>query len=247
MEFEVKRGDIFSLGNHRLMCGDATNVDDVKKLIDGETVNLCLTDPPYGMKVQKGDGRIGGKKHFTGGLRETVELEAKTYSHIIGDNSQETARKHYEIIKNFTKYQIFWGGQYFAHFLPVSGGWIFWDKKMNDNDFSDGELAWTNKGKRLRKYEFLWNGVCREGNYFYNPKPRLHPSQKPVELHMQILEDFTKYKDTVIDCFAGSGTTLIACNETGRKCLAMELSTEYVKIIIDRYKTLTNERVIKIS
>ena len=77
-------------------------------------------------------------------------------------------------------------------------------------------------------------------------KARLHPTQKPVELHMQILEDFTKPKDVILDCFGGSGTTLIACNETGRKCLMMEISPDYCDVIINRYAKLMNEKAEKV-
>lgn len=134
--------------------------------------------------------------------------------------------------------KIIWGGQYFAHFLPISGAWIFWDKKTGNTDFSDGELAWVSKGKRVRKYEHLWNGVCRAGKKDLNLIHRVHPTQKPVELHMRILEDFSRPRDVVLDCFGGSGTTLIACNEVGRRCLMMELSPEYCEIIKKRYEEL---------
>lgn len=157
---------------------------------------------------------------------------------MIGDNNQDTARKHYDIIKDINCTKIIWGGQYFANFLPVCGGWIFWDKKTGDNDFSDGELAWCNKGKRVRKYEQLWNGLIREGSPKLNPFPRVHPTQKPVELHMKILEDFSKPGDVILDCFGGSGTTLIACEVSKRTCLCMELSPEYCEVIINRYENL---------
>ena len=141
-----------------------------------------------------------------------------------------------------------WGGQYFAHFLPISGAWIFWNKRTGNNDFSDGELAWVSKGRKVKYYEQLWSGVCMAGNYALNARgfrkgerTRLHPTQKPVELHMNILEDFSKEGDVVLDCFGGSGTTLIACEMTGRKCLMMELSPEYCDIIKERYEKVTQQ------
>ncbi|MBR0252382.1 MAG: site-specific DNA-methyltransferase [Synergistaceae bacterium] len=238
----IKYGDIIQLGSHRLMCGDATKIEDVKKLIDGEKINLVLTDPPYGMKCQNKNGAIGKEEKHIAHLRDDRVVQSTCYSKMINDGSQDTARKHYEIIKNLAPLKIIWGGQYFAHFLPVSGGWIFWDKKTGNNDFSDGELAWVSKGKRIRKYEHLWNGVCMGGSYKLNgrgEKARLHPTQKPVELHMKILEDFSKPGDVILDCFGGSGTALIACNEIGRKCLMMELSPDYCEIIKERYEKLT--------
>ena len=241
-------GEIISLGRHRLMCGDATNREDVEKLIAGEHVDLVLTDPPYGMKAQDKNGAIGNPKVRRAKLRVLVPLKSKQYPLLIGDDSQESARKHYEIIKDVTDKIIMWGGQYFAHFLPISGAWIFWNKRTGNNDFSDGELAWVSKGRKVKYYEQLWSGVCMAGNYALNARgfrkgerTRLHPTQKPVELHMSILEDFSKEGDVVLDCFGGSGTTLIACEMTGRKCLMMELSPEYCDIIKERYEKVTQQ------
>lgn len=242
----MRYGEIIELGRHRLMCGDATNRDDVMRLVDGEQVNLVLTDPPYGMNVQNSKGRIGGGKRLTLSGNSTLYLESRKYPPLIGDNSPETSRKHYEIAKTISKKFIVWGGQYFAKFLPVNGGWLFWNKRTGNSFFSDGELAYTNIGKRVRMYTQLWNGVCMEGNYALNAREktsRIHPTQKPVELHMKILEDFSKPDDVVLDCFGGSGTTLIACEMTGRKCLMMEISPDYCDIIRKRYEKLTEGKL----
>lgn len=223
----MKYGEIVQLRRHRLMCGDATSFDDVEALLDGERVDLVMTDPPYGMKCQNKNGVIAPKQNRPiGGAKDerfrNTLLSSQSYPIMIGDDSQDTAYKHYELIKNFCSRQIFWGGQYFAHFLPVSGGWIFWDKLTGKSDFSDGELAWCSFGKRIRKYTQMWNGVFMQCDYRLNgrspqkgSKARLHPTQKPVELHMHILEDFSQPGDVILDCFGGSGTTLIACEVTG--------------------------------
>lgn len=228
----MKYGEIVQLGRHRLMCGDATKYEDIEALLGGQRVNLVLTDPPYGMKRLSAEG-------FTHGRSRNCWIPPSSYPQLLNDDSQDTARKHYTLIKQLAPRIIMWGGQYFAHFLPVSGGWIFWDKVTGNNDFSDGELAWCSFGKRVRKYTHLWNGVCRQGKRAYNPIPRVHPTQKPVELHMQILEDFTQPDDVILDCFGGSGTTLIACQLTGRTCYMMEISPEYCDVITNRYQTLT--------
>ena len=224
-------GQIVQLGNHRLMCGDATKGEDIEKLIGNDKIDLVLTDPPYGMKIQDIKGAIGGG----------LITRCKQYPLLIGDNNQESARKHYELIEDLTKHKIFWGGQYFAHFLPISGAWIFWDKQNGKTNFSDGELAWKSWGKKIVKYTHKWNGVIRAGSQTLNGKRRVHPTQKPIELHMKILKDFSEPGDVVLDCFGGSGTTLIACNETGRKCLMMELSPDYCDIIMKRYDKITQQ------
>ena len=241
-------GEIVHLGRHRLMCGDATKAEDVHALVAGEKVDLVLTDPPYGMKCQDKHGVVGENKP----RRISPEMwrpsnngymRARAYPIMVGDDSQDTARLHYPIARALTDKLIFWGGQYFANFLPISGAWLFWDKHTGKNDFSDGELAWCSFGKRIRYYSHLWNGVLRAGKQAYNLKRRVHPTQKPVELHAHILEDFTHEGDVILDCFGGSGTTLIAAEITARKCLMMELSPDYCDIIINRYNTLMKGQI----
>ena len=230
-------GEIVQLGRHRLMCGDATKYEDIEQLLGGERVNLVLTDPPYGMKCQHKDGRIGST--YNNGFMSKY-TPPRAYPQLIGDTSSDTARKHYSIVRVLTNRLIIWGGQYFADFLPVSGGWLFWDKQTAATNFSAGELAWRSFGKQVKKYSHKWNGCVRAGNRRLNLSNRVHPTQKPVELHMQILEDFTEPGDVILDCFGGSGTTLIAAHLTGRTCFMMEISSEYCDIIENRYNELAD-------
>ena len=247
----MQYGEIVELGRHKLMCGDATSREDVLKLVGNEKINLVLTDPPYGINVQHDNGTIGGSKTFKSGVMHFGHEFTRTinnYQKILGDNSTESARKHYEIIKNLSDKLILWGGQYFADFLPISGGWLFWDKlRPNTLDFGSGELAYNLCSNVVRKYAQKWNGAIREGNKKLNPQPLLHPTQKPVELHMKILQDFSRENDIILDCFGGSGTTLIACEMTGRKCLMMEISPEYCDIICERYEKLKGGGGMQIS
>ena len=187
-----------------------------------------------------------GRNHHLAQLRTSINLSYLPHPVMIGDDSSDTARKNYHIVKTLTDRLIIWGGQYFTDFLPVSGGWLFWNKRTGNSDFSDGELAWRSWGRRVKYYEQLWNGVVMGGSYPLNgrvnakgTRARLHPTQKPVELHMNILEDFSQPEDVILDCFGGSGTTLIAAEMTGRRCLMMEISPDYCDVIIDRYTALT--------
>ena len=219
-------GEIVTLGRHRLMCGDATKYEDIEALLGGQRVNLVLTDPPYGIRVvNPKTGTIGGK--------------GKRYPPVIGDTDSDMFTESYHILRRVTPYMIIWGGQNFTRTLPPSCGWIFWDKEKNNDalTFGDGELAWTNVSTRIRKYSFKSNGFITAGDKTLNQ--RVHPTQKPVELHMQILEDFTQPDDVILDCFGGSGTTLIACQLTGRTCYMMEISPDYCDVITKRYQTLT--------
>ena len=232
-------GEISNLGQHRLMCGDATKPDDVAKLINDEKIDLVLTDPPYGMKISAGyDSFRGGGLFARDYEKEKQRYNQSHYRKIIGDNSTDTARLHYEVIKNITENIIFWGGNFFSDFLPVNKGWLVWHKHQTLQNHSDCELAWTSIKTPVRLYSQIWNGAIREGSNTLNPRPALHLSQKPVELHTRILEDFSKPGDIILDCFGGSGTTLIACEITNRKCLIMEISPEYCEIIKSRWENL---------
>ena len=226
----MKYGEIVQLGRHRLMCGDATSYEDIEALLDGQKVDLVLTDPPYGINiVNRKTGQVGSK--------------SKIYSPVLGDNNGNMFREHYRLLRRVCNYYIIWGGQNFTDILPPSCGWLFWDKCKNTDklSFGDGELAWTNISTRIRKYTFRLNGNVSDGDKLLNA--RVHPTQKPVELHMSILNDFSQPGDVILDCFGGSGTTLIAAELTGRTCLMMELSPDYCDVIINRYNTLTNGRI----
>lgn len=242
----IKPGEVWQLGEHRLMCGDACKREDIAALLDNRKPDLVLQDPPYGMKCQDRrnitDEAIATFTPQAGRISSVEKVPKHIFMRLIGDDNQDMARNNYELIKDLCKLQIIWGGQYFAHFLPISGAWIFWDKLNGDNCFSDGELAWVSKVKRLRKYVHVWNGCYRAGSRDLNLRTRVHPTQKPVELHIKILQDFSKQGDLVLDCFGGSGTTLIACNECGRVCYMMELSPEYCEIIIRRWEILSGKK-----
>lgn len=167
----------------------------------------------------------------------------RLYEPVIGDDSTDAARAHYDVAKDLTRNQIIFGGNYFADFLPPHKCWIVWDKQNGqNNNFADGELAWTSFDKPLKIYQWRWAGMIRKGKRSIELKERIHPTQKPVGMLQAIIEDFTDENSTVLDCFAGSGSTLIACEVSGRTCYAMELSESYCEKIIDRWETLTGEK-----
>ena len=129
---------------------------------------------------------------------------------------------------------IIFGGNYFTDFLKPSRCWVVWDKE-NTGNFADAELAWTSFDRGVKLYHYLWNGLAREGSRKAEGKTRVHPTQKPVGLMARILTDFSNEGAKVLDCFGGSGSTLIACEQTGRKCYMAELSEEYIDVIVKRY------------
>lgn len=251
-EPRAKRGNIYKLGRHRLMCGDSTDPDDIDKLMNGEKAELLFTDPPYGISVVGSGtclGKIGGDKPATfGGVPDPNHItKVNQYKPVKGDETTETARKSFEILKEKTVNQILWGGNYFTDFLTPSRCWLVWDKVNGDSNFADCELAWTSFDKSVRMYKWLWNGMSRQGDRKTEGLKRCHPTQKPVGVTGKILGDYSKEGDIVVDCFGGSGTTLIACEQTGRTCYMIEYEPAYIDIIIERWEKLTGEEAELIS
>ena len=176
---------------------------------------------------------------------ETV-VPAKTYNAIIGDETTETAKKSYEVTKEYSENQIIFGGNYFTDFLRPSRCWVVWDKQ-NTGNFADAELAWTSFDKGVKLYHFLWNGLCRAGSREAEGITRVHPTQKPVGLMGDIIKDFTQESDAVLDCFGGSGSTMIACEQLNRTCYMMELDPHYVDVIIKRWEDFTGEKAVLLN
>jgi len=222
---ESRLGDIYQLGRHRLMCGSATEFGDVTELVNGIVPDLALTDPPYGIAVVK-NGKVGADFGIA---------KKGNYSDVIGDDTTDTARNSWQVITELgVPKSVIFGGNYFTDFLPPSATWLVWDKRGDSgirNTFADCELAWSNAGGVARVYSQLWNGMIREGE----SGQRVHPTQKPLGILSRILEDYSSADQNILDLFGGSGSTLIACEQTNRICYMMEFDPKYCDVIRKRY------------
>ena len=244
-EPKAKLGDIYQLGRHRLMCGDATNAEHLVKLINKARIHLVLTDPPYGIDVvQNNEVGGGGATHFGG--KKGKHVASSKYFAIKGDDTTDTARDNYSIIQGMSDAQIIFGGNYFTDFLPPSRCWVVWDKQ-NTGNFADAELAWTSFDKGVKLYHYLWNGLCRAGSREVEGKTRVHPTQKPVGLLGSIIKDYTSENDNILDCFGGSGSTLLACEQSGRNCYMLEYEPHYIDVIIDRWEKFTGQKAVLLN
>ena len=225
--FNVQRGQIWQLGDHRIMCGDSTDKGDVDRLMDGQKADMVFTDPPYGIDFDHVN--VGGKGDTS-----------KVFKKIDGDQDTSVARKAYAVFASWDCKQVVWGGNYFTDFLPVNGAWLVWTKyrfEKESHPFSDCELAWTNfKKQHVKNHCHVWDGFWREGDRKSEGKTRMHPNQKPVGLFENLLDG-----DQVLDLFLGSGSTLIACEKTGRKCYGMEIDPHYCSVIINRWQEYTGK------
>lgn len=183
-----------------------------------EPVDLVLTDPPYGIKMDKGFSGFGGFGKPI--LRRRYEQ----------DNWDKTRPDSivFERCISAGKMSIIWGGNFFADILPQSTHWIFWDKLQTMPSFGDGELAWTNSGRKsIRKVTIQWNGLIGKED------SRYHPTQKPIKLLTWCIVNYTP-SDTVLDPFMGSGTTLRAAKDLGRKAIGIEIEEKYCEIAAKR-------------
>ena len=134
----MKYGEIVQLGRHRLMCGDATKYEDIEALLGTDKVNLVLTDPPYGISIQNKDGGINNNHIAPSGKF----YPSQRHPRMINDNDCQCARDNYNLIKHFCGRMIIWGANNFCDVLPMSNGWLVWDKKIRlKNSFGHCELA----------------------------------------------------------------------------------------------------------
>lgn len=239
----TKPGDLWILGNHRLLCGDSTNIQHVERLMDGVTPDMVYTDPPYGISIVQG-GKVGGGGAFGGKKNEKADksnvIQSSNFAPIINDDSIDTAVEAISIIKTLgAAVEIIWGGNYYASALPNSSCWIVWDKE-NTGNFADAELAWTNQTSAVRIFKHMWNGMVKASE---RGQKRVHPTQKPVALAEWCFENYGNPK-AVLDLFLGSGSTLIACEQTRRACYGMELSPAYCDVIVKRWEDFTGNTAI---
>lgn len=217
-----KLGEVYQLGRHRIMCGDSTKIEDVEKLMDGKKADMVFTDPPYGMDLDTDYSK----------LPSTKKEGNKTYSKVIGDDTQFNFQDFMWID---CAEQIWFGANYYAKTLPDGGSWLVWDKRVEekfDKMFGSGfEIAWSktpHKQKIYRHNNTLFGGDSEA-------RGKEHPTQKPTSLCAEILRDVGSNSDLVLDLFLGSGSTLIACEQTNRICYGMEIDPKYCDVIRKRY------------
>ena len=196
---------------------------DFMRLLPDKCIDLVLTDPPYGI------GESGKKRENNKSDKWNAPTKKE---HNLKDWDNKVNLVWFDEIFRISKHQIIWGGNYFVEKLPASMGWIFWDKKNGNSDFSDGELAFTSFDCGLRKFEYLWNGFQKE-----RPEDRFHPTQKPLKLFKWCLEKYAPENAVVFDPFLGSFTTAVACHSHGLSWTGCEQDEDYFKAGMDRYET----------
>ena len=219
IETDIVLGDLFEIGEHRLLCGDSTDSDQVAKLMNGEKADIMVSDPPYGIDLDTDYSKMGAT--------------TTKYEKIKGDDKEFDLTDVISI--SGTKEQYIWGGDYFVNSLDwMSGTQIIWAKRHSEEENKVFGSA----------FESLWVSYkCKKLIWFIRPinqsSERLgkHPTQKPIECMSRCIE-MSKLKGVVYDAFLGSGSTMVAAHQLKRKCYGMELDPKYCQVIIDRMRKL---------
>lgn len=237
-----KPGDVWLLGPHRVMCGDALDPGVLDKALGGAEPGIIYTDPPYGIAIVRG-GKVGGGGPVGGKGGGGKVVPASTYLPIAGDNTVDAAVDAFHLLHSAypDALHVWWGSNHYAASagLPDASCWLVWDKE-NTGNFADCELAWTNHPGAVRLFRHMWNGMLRASER----TKRVHPTQKPVALAIWAFGviDPKSERATVLDVFAGSGSTLLAAHETGRTAVLVELEPHYVDVICARWQQATGQR-----
>lgn len=196
---------------------------EIMKELPDKSVDLVLTDPPYG---------IGADKNLRANTQYGKAVAAsKDYG--VGDwDNCVPGKMAFDMMLKISKRSCIFGGNFFE--LPPQCGWLVWDKDNGNNGYADCELAWTNYQSAIRRLRFRWMGMLQQD--MKNKEYRYHPTQKPIPVMRWAIEKCDFVAATILDPFLGSGTTAVACKELNRKCIGIEISEKYCEIAVKRLK-----------
>lgn len=274
-EAKAKPGEIYQLGNHRLMCGDSTSEEDTKKLGGGQTLDLLFTDPPYNVDISNSQGmKIANdnmeEQEFYSFLEKAFRCAADLlkkggafyiwYADSEDLNFRNACFNNKLIIKQcliWVKNHFNLGRQdYKWQHEPCLYGWKDGDshyfvEEYNHPTIIEGKLDFDKMKKEDMKQllEEIYSDKIAKTIIREN-KPLmndLHPTMKPIRMCAELIKHSTKENESVLDLFGGSGSTLIACEQLNRKCYMMEYDPKYVDVIIKRWEDFTGEKAIKIN
>jgi len=231
VETDIQEGEVFKLGEHRLMCGDATDEEHVEKLMDGEKADMVFTDPPYGIEFQsnnredkfdkiKNDDKIIDVQNILQGI-------IKEDSHRYICTGEQVYHVWREMFNDTYKNTIIWDkgnggmGDLENDYAPQYEMIIYCNPENTELNGQRDTNLWT---------------ISRDDVNDYS-----HPTQKPVELPARAIRNSSTHDDIVLDLFTGSGSTLLAAEQTNRKAFCMELDPQYCQVIINRWEDLTGK------
>ena len=258
---KAKLGQIYQLGNHRLMCGDSTSVDDVQKLVDGAEIDMLLTDPPYNVNVEETAGKIMNDNMDSDKFRiflteafhaaKSVLRPGAAFHIWYGENEAYNFRGALADVGLVCRQQLVWvksqatlGRQDFQHmYESVLTGDNLFDDEMVERGYEPCMYGWTDGSH-------VWKKKRKEKDVLFFDKPRSsaeHPTMKPILLFDYEMKCNTNKGDKVLDLFSGSGTTIMAAEQNGRVAYSMEFDPKFVDVIIDRWESFTGQKAVLLN
>lgn len=276
IEPRVKSGELWQLGRHRLMCGDSTKSEDVEKLMGGELADLVLTDPPYNVAIENSQGMtIENDNMESGQFNEFLTAAFENMNQALKAGGSfyvwYASREHINFETALNKaglnvrQQLIWNknslilGRQDYHWKhePCLYGWkegashYFIDDRTQSTVFEDKgiDIKKLKKAEAIKMLQDLM-GDKISTTVINEDKPSvndLHPTMKPIKLMARLIKNSSKIDETVLDLFGGSGSTLIACEQTQRKCYTMEYDEKYATVIVDRWEQFTGQKATKLN
>lgn len=253
VEPKSQLGDIYQLGNHRLMCGDSTDKESVLKLMNGEKASISFTSPPYNVGSAVGyEGKKSRYKNDDDNRTDYIDLlcnftkNAIECSKFTFVNIQQLANNKIDLI------------DYVHEFKHELCDTLIWDKGHGTPNIAKNVTTscfeyiyvFGGNGSRAigtKEFQGTVENIIRVGSQKNNEYSDIHNATFPLELPFDIISKFSNEEESILDLFGGTGTTMIACEQLKRKCYMMELDPRYVDVIINRWEQFTGEKAIKIN
>lgn len=246
----VQRGDIYQLGDHRLMCGDSTDKADVEKLMNGEKADMVFTDPPY--------NHAGEEKLVSKSVRQAMQKLSesewdKNFSFLDVAGSIEILLSENSTVYVCTSQHL--AGEIWEWMKKRSNHYSYcvWHKPNPMPSLMKRHWTWSSElicYATFGKHTFNFPSEGHASNVWQvnkNSKNDLHPTMKPIAIPEMAITHSSKNGNIVADLFLGSGSTLIACEKTGRKCFGCEIDPHYCSVIIERWEKFTGKKAVKID
>ena len=269
IQTDIKRGDVYQLGAHRLMCGDATIQEDYNVLLGADKPRMIFTDPPYGVGYNKHHLATEHSPYTKKAMFKAKKGSAgfKNWGDVEGDKSLGTYYKFIEMMAQLnseTSWYLCAPSRHFGSILnkldeqqvyrATSIVWVkehfvpSWERYHAKHEF----IIFCGDGAHPTGKKSIWYGPTNETTVWQikrdNRNPcNLHPTQKPVEMPLRAIINSSVQNDIVYDGFGGSGSTLIACEQTGRRCFMMEIDPRYCQVIINRWEKYIGKKAVKLK
>ena len=249
-EPRTKMGDLWQLGEHRLICGDSTDVNVIDRLMDGVKADMVFTDPPYNVDYSNVD-RPKPSKTNLGKIKNDVMGEDDFIYFL-----SEVYKRIDENTKDDSSFYIWYADKstiaFYSALQETSikfNQMLIWEKPMllgrNKYQYAHEPCIFAIKGSPHFTEDRTKTTVWNFGGY--DKSKNLHPTQKPLFLPIEAINNSSRKSDIILDVFGGSGSTLIACEQLNRKCYMCELDPHYCDVIISRWETLTGREAVLIN